>query len=201
MFFGYLIPPRSLGKEFSVAVLKDEISSLLLFIVIIKDITSSVTIMKSYRANSIHKTWYVDANTGFSFFLPLERQYHFDTPSEDAVSCGKSSTTYGMSAPLSDRHVLQQYPSQAAKLYHSSQLCVCVYIYISWLIPCHSAILSLKQPKPLKVIANFSYFLPSYSSTSQVWLFLPLLNLLCLSFSFSFAPAWSKIITASFTVY
>ena len=129
-FFGYLIPPRSLGKEFSVAILKDEISSLLLFIVIIKDITSSVTIMKSYRANSIHKTRYVDANTGFSFFLPLERQYHFDTPSEDAVSCGKSSTTYGMSAPLSDRHVLQQYPSQAAKLYHSSQLCVCVCVCI-----------------------------------------------------------------------
>lgn len=39
VFVGYLIPRRSLGKEFSVAVLKDEISSLLLFIVIINDIT------------------------------------------------------------------------------------------------------------------------------------------------------------------
>lgn len=159
-----------------------------------------MTIMKSYRANSIHKTWYVDTNTGFSFFLLLERQYHFDTPSEDAVNFEKSSTIYDMLSPLSDRHVLQHYPSQAAKLYHSSQFCVCVYIYISWLTPCHSAILSLKQPKPLQVIANFSYFLLSHSSTLRVWLFLPFLNLLCLFFSFYFAPGWAKIIT-SFTVY
>lgn len=155
VFFGYLIPPCSF-KGIQCCSTEGWNFKPPLFIVIIKDITSSVTIMKSYRANSIHKTWYVDANTGFSFFLPFGKTVPFWYT---IWGCCKSSTTYGMSAPLSDRHVLQQYPSQAAKLYHSSQLCVCVYIYISWLIPCHSAILSLKQPKPLKVIANFSYFL------------------------------------------
>ena len=75
-------------------------------------------------------------------------------------------------------------------------VCVCIYIYISWLTPCHSTILSLKQPKPLQIIANFSYFLLSHSSTLQVWLFLPFLNLLCLSFSFYLAPGWAKIITS-----
>lgn len=83
--------------------------------------------------------------------------------SEDAVSHEESSTTYGMSAPLSDRHVLEQWPSQVARLYNSSQFCIYFFPDLS---SSHSAILFLKQLKPLQVIANFSYFLPSHSSTS-----------------------------------
>lgn len=55
----YLTLPRGLERKFNVAVLNDEMSSLLLFLVIIKDdiimnMVHHITV-KSYRAISIHE--------------------------------------------------------------------------------------------------------------------------------------------------
>lgn len=67
-----------------------------------------------------------------------------------------SSTTCGMSVPLSDRHILEQCPSQVAMLYNGIRFCISIFLT-------YHAIFSLKQLKPL---AHFSYLLPSHGSVS-----------------------------------
>lgn len=61
VFVVYLIPPRGLGKEFSVSLLNNGMPSLLLFLLIIKNdivvkYASSIIAVKSSRTSSIHNS-------------------------------------------------------------------------------------------------------------------------------------------------